>query len=266
MTDSVTTGGGPDGFDGSVGPTVPMEDRSSLRAGVSALAAELGAKRSDAASGLRQLLQWVSADLPEGTGAALVQCAGHSMRTLASTTPALPHLVRAQQELRQGPVREATATGVPVAVDDLTVDPRWPAVREAAPTFGVRALLVQPLAPTRGVPTMLLLSAAAVGTFTGPVRSAVELAAGTVSLAVVALDQRDQVRHLTLALDSNRQIGAAVGVVMTRRRLTYDQAFEVLLRASRDGNRKLRDVADWVLTTGTLPEPEDDGSRLPPTG
>ena len=65
--------------------------------------------------------------------------------------------------------------------------------------------------------------------------------------------QQHTVAHLQRALDSNRRIGAAVGIVMARGRYTYEQAVDVLTRTSQDANRKLVDVAADVVYTGDLP-------------
>jgi AmiR/NasT family two-component response regulator len=54
-------------------------------------------------------------------------------------------------------------------------------------------------------------------------------------------------------LRTNRQIGTAVGILMSSHLITYDEAFRVLRTASHHSNRKLRDVADHVVETGALP-------------
>ncbi len=60
--------------------------------------------------------------------------------------------------------------------------------------------------------------------------------------------------NLRAALASNRQIGAAIGVLMALRGLTAEQAFDLLRTTSNRTNRKLRDLADEVVRTGTLDE------------
>jgi signal transduction histidine kinase/DNA-binding response OmpR family regulator len=62
----------------------------------------------------------------------------------------------------------------------------------------------------------------------------------------------DQVANLRTALASNRQIGAAIGVIMATEKLTHEEAFERLRVASQSTHRKLRDLADDVLYTGVL--------------
>jgi AmiR/NasT family two-component response regulator len=57
---------------------------------------------------------------------------------------------------------------------------------------------------------------------------------------------------VTAALQSNRDIGAALGVLMARMLVTREQAFDLMRIASQRTNRKLRDIAADVLDTGTL--------------
>lgn len=64
---------------------------------------------------------------------------------------------------------------------------------------------------------------------------------------------QQQIDNLTIALGSNRIIGAAVGVLMTRHQLAYKQAFQLLRAASQHTNTKIGAVVDQVLLTGELP-------------
>ncbi len=57
----------------------------------------------------------------------------------------------------------------------------------------------------------------------------------------------DEVRQLKEALDSNRRIGMAMGLVMGQLQVTDVEAFDALRRVSQNTNRKLRDVADDVI-------------------
>lgn len=53
--------------------------------------------------------------------------------------------------------------------------------------------------------------------------------------------ERDKTLNLQRALDSNREIGAAVGILMARRRLSDEQAFDLLRSISQHRHLKLRD-------------------------
>ncbi|MEP7193793.1 MAG: ATP-binding protein [Actinomycetota bacterium] len=68
-----------------------------------------------------------------------------------------------------------------------------------------------------------------------------------------ALDEAEnRSANLEQALSSNRQIGAAVGILMASHKLASDRAFALLREASNKTNRRLRDVADQVVLTGSL--------------
>ena len=70
----------------------------------------------------------------------------------------------------------------------------------------------------------------------------------------VRLAQRDhEVENLRIALETNRVIGVAVGIVMARQVCTREEAFELLRSFSQSQNRKLRDIAAQVQYTGTTP-------------
>jgi signal transduction histidine kinase/DNA-binding response OmpR family regulator len=67
--------------------------------------------------------------------------------------------------------------------------------------------------------------------------------------------------NLQVALRSNRQIGVAVGVLMSLEKITSERAFELLRIRSNQTNRKLRDVAEEVALTGQLSQPPTQDAR-----
>ena len=84
---------------------------------------------------------------------------------------------------------------------------------------------------------------------------------------VRAHDQMNQLRDVAIgvaettvgqlrqALQTNRTIGTAAGIVMARYELDPQQAFQVLVRTSQQNNRKLHEIAAEVVRTGSLPGP-----------
>ncbi len=72
--------------------------------------------------------------------------------------------------------------------------------------------------------------------------------------------------NLERALSSNRQVGAAIGILMASHKLTNDQAFALLREASNKTNRRLSDVADDVVLTGRLQWTASLGLRPPGNG
>lgn len=75
-------------------------------------------------------------------------------------------------------------------------------------------------------------------------------------VALAAALAEDRAMNLEVALTSSRTIGAAVGVLVERHRITEDQAFDLLRLSSMHTNRKLADIAATLVETGELPAHE----------
>ena len=65
------------------------------------------------------------------------------------------------------------------------------------------------------------------------------------------------------ALETNREIGVAMGILMQQHRFTRQEAFDVLRVASQNSNRKLADIAGEVADTGTLSIPRHGKPEAP---
>lgn len=61
-----------------------------------------------------------------------------------------------------------------------------------------------------------------------------------------------QVANLRTALRTSRQIGAATGILMTRHGWPYDRALEWMRGVSQASNRKVSDLAEEIVLTGTV--------------
>jgi AmiR/NasT family two-component response regulator len=71
--------------------------------------------------------------------------------------------------------------------------------------------------------------------------------------------QQAEIANLKLALSSSRRIGAAMGIVMAKHKLTFDQAFDLLRLRSQHEHRKVRDIAEEILLSG-----DPDGGAYQP--
>ena len=60
--------------------------------------------------------------------------------------------------------------------------------------------------------------------------------------------------HMQRAIESHRQIGQAVGILVERHRILPAQAFDRIRVASQTRNIKLRDIAARIIETGAAPE------------
>jgi AmiR/NasT family two-component response regulator len=62
---------------------------------------------------------------------------------------------------------------------------------------------------------------------------------------------QEKIAHLEAALASNRRIGMAIGIIMAAEKVTEEQAFERLAAQSKREQRKMRDIAETVILTGS---------------
>jgi hypothetical protein len=181
---------------------------------------------------------------------------GEKPRSIASTGPVAASADELQYRLGEGPSLDAASSREVVWVPNLARDDRWPRFSAAALTE----------TPARGVLSFHLLDE--------PARCALNLyssdpdALTAESVTVAALfaaharvlllhaDSSGKAAGLTTALNTSRQIGAAIGILMNAHHVTQEEAFDLLRQSSSRLNRKLRDVADDVMLTGELPPEE----------
>lgn len=184
------------------------------------------------------------------------------LATVGATANVVARVDALQGELGEGPGLAAAREGRRFRSDDLASDRRWPRFgREAAQVHGFRSMLSVPLptAASRST-TVINCYSTRVQAFGPDAESAADVLALYGAMAISAVTARMKERNMAVALESNRDIGAATGILMHRYRLTRDEAFMALRAASQDTHRKLRDVASDVLLIGDLdPYP----ARLP---
>ncbi len=81
--------------------------------------------------------------------------------------------------------------------------------------------------------------------------------AGLAGLALSVAEAHDEelrrAENLRQALITRQLIGQAQGILMERERITAEQAFDILRRASQHLNTKLREVAQELVETGERP-------------
>jgi AmiR/NasT family two-component response regulator len=81
------------------------------------------------------------------------------------------------------------------------------------------------------------------------VRSQIDLG----QLRRLAIEQvEERAGNLMIALETNRRIGVAVGILQALQRITPEAAFSLLREVSQRQNRKLREVAEDVIEYGTF--------------
>jgi GAF domain-containing protein len=152
-----------------------------------------------------------------------------------------------------GPCMDAGRAGVLLRVDDMHSEERWPDyVAHLVQATEVRSSLSVPL-PYQGSSIGALNNySTKPGAFASPqsLQAGLEVAE-VVAVAVANADAHwqlgEQARNMRLAMESRAVIEQAKGVLMAQRRVTAEQAFEILREASQRYNRKLRDIAVGIV-------------------
>lgn len=173
--------------------------------------------------------------------------------------PVIHDIVLATHE---GPAYQCLHDERTVRLADLSSDARWPdyAARVKASGLGVRSAVAYPLQAEGETHGALVLYSIEPGYFSNEV---VEIGSVLASHAALALDLADTSAHaenLAKALETSRQIGTAIGIVMTEYKITNDAAFDLLRVASQQLHRKLHDIADEVILTGAIPDWRSEAS------
>jgi hypothetical protein len=177
--------------------------------------------------------------------------------TSAATDEQAVRIDEMQYAVGSGPCLAALAEGDVQYVPDLAAEPRWPAWwgRVQEDGVGLAGVVSHPLTPRGNDPAMSLnIYAERAGALDeGSLTTSLLLTAHAAAVAETARSREEAV-HLRRAVDSNRQVGIATGVLMALRKLDAQRAFELLRSTSQETNRKLIDVAQEVSETGALPE------------
>lgn len=205
-----------------------------------------------------------------GAGVSFVQ--GDQIVTPVWTEQRVYDVDSMQYSTGQGPCLDAISEGSTYYARDLKADTRWPVFGPMAAAAGMRSLLSFCLfGATAGETTLgsLNLYSHLPGAFGAYDRgkglifathAGVALAAATaVEDATNALAVEVKLLgDLRGALASRQVIGRAEGILMQREMITSDEAFDLLRRASQHLNAKLREVAQYVVDTGDMPEGRTD--------
>jgi hypothetical protein len=177
--------------------------------------------------------------------------------TPTATSDLPPKVDAIQYELGTGPCVDAALDDTIYLTGDLEVDTRWPEFgKRAVVDTGVRSMLaIRLFSEEADLIAALNLYSASRDAFAEQALPICIMLATHASLALTSAGQRERIVNLEQAIKSNREVGVAVGVLMSRHTVTQQQAFDLLRMSSQRTHRKLRDVAADVVETGDLAFP-----------
>jgi GAF domain-containing protein len=241
---------------GGAPPTVDRDSLSELSRNVSETAEVLftAGTVSDTLSSVVDLAV-ATIDGCDFAGIFLLQ--GEGVTTPAHTDPLVIAIDALQQSVREGPCLDAIAHRLVFYAEDLSTDLRWPKFAAEATSIGIRGVLALPISADEQLGAVNLYARLPIA-FGVVDRAKAAILASLAGLALSAAQSHEDEERRALsfqaALRTREIIGEALGILMERERITADQAFVVLRRASQHLNIKLREVAQHLVDTGEDPD------------
>ena len=180
---------------------------------------------------------------------------GDRFSAAAATDDVMRHIDHLQDQLREGPCLEASVDDGIHLDNDIAVTSRWPrlaaTVVEQTP---VRAMLAVPLVHEGRRRGAVNLFADRPQAFSDESVGQAAILAAFATVAVASASHAEQAEQLAEGMATNREIGAAVGILMATHKIGQEEAFDLLSKASQRLNRKLRDIARGIVGGATTPQ------------
>lgn len=192
----------------------------------------------------------------DGAGLMLLSEDG-SLRYVAASDEPGRMLESLQEQFGEGPCVDAFLEDAPVLARDMGADPRWPSVGPLAAGHGVHAVLGVPVDLREGPVGTLNVYAARPHrwdqTDIAGIQAYTRVIASLLKTAVRAHVSGKAARQLQHALDHRSLIEQAKGVVMQRRGIDQQAAFDLLRGQARATRRRLDEVARETIHGVQLP-------------
>jgi GAF domain-containing protein len=176
--------------------------------------------------------------------------------TAAFTGQLALELDERQYEVGFGPCVDSAVSGTSVHIRDMAAEDRWPTYAPGAAQLGCRSSVSTPLPLLQDLTGALNIYSLEPDHFTDADLELAETVASYAATPLVnaieytqAVDLAAQLRE---AMKSRATIEQAKGILMERHKFTADTAFDLLVKASQTQNRKLRELAEDLVATGSI--------------
>lgn len=223
----------------------------------------------DCESALATLTELAVREVPGAEFAGITLGSQGGFRTMAPTDEIVRRTDDIQYELNSGPCVDSALEDTTYRADDLLLDERWPEFgKRTVEATGIRSMLSFRLylEHDEALVGALNLYALEPGAFDEESVTVGLLLATHGALAVTGATARQKAANLMTALSTSRDIGVAMGVIMSQFKVDREQAFDLLRIASQHTHRKLADLAVEVAERGALPPMPQQRARPRQTG
>ncbi len=198
---------------------------------------------------VHQIVVESAVELIEGCDrAAIGILEGDRFHSGAATDDVMRLIDELQNQVGEGPCLEASTDGVVQVDNDITVRTQWPKLAEVVvERTPVRAMMGVPLVDDGHRSGALNVFSDRTDVFDDEAVATAAILASFASVALAGARHSARAGQLQEGLATNREIGAAVGILMATHGISQDDAFALLSSASQRLNRKLRDIATGIV-------------------
>ena len=222
-----------------------MDDRGTQLANTFAQVARTLLAELDLDTILRKIVAVAVSEIDACESAGIELIEKRVIRPVAASSKMARRISEVQNEVGEGPCLSAIEEHETFRTDDLERDERWPAFAARARTdTDVRSILGFRLFAEEDTMGALNLYSSRANAFDGQA-----LATGSIlaAHAAIAMSWAREREYMQAAIESRDVIGQAKGLLMARRNITGDAAFELLREASQRLNVKVHRVAEQVI-------------------
>jgi GAF domain-containing protein len=172
--------------------------------------------------------------------------------TAVFTDPTSPEIDQAQYNSGKGPCLDAFRHGRVYRIESTATDARWPEFSRAAGAKGIKSTLSLPLMVEDEPVGALNLYSREEASF-GDDEEQIGMAFASQAAVAMANAQayweaKEVADQLGEAMRSRAVIEQAKGILMAAQGCSPDQAFDLLVKASQRSNRKLREIAQDIVS------------------
>ena len=206
----------------------------------------------DLSDALNEICRSAVRAVPNADGSSLTSFTENGANAVASSDEWSKGLDEMQYVEREGPCYDAARSGVIFRIRDTTSEPRWPFYMPRAADSGVLSMLSLPLTIESKTTGALNVYSKQPDAFDSQAVSIAEIIAAHVNLAsrvaATLFGHKELADQLREAMASRSVIEQAKGVIMATTGGDPDSAFDVLRQQSQHENRKLREIAEEIVS------------------
>jgi hypothetical protein len=169
------------------------------------------------------------------------------LQTQASSDDVARLMDRLESEAQEGPCLDSIVEDSVQHDADITNETKWPRLAELTLSrTPVRGMVGYQLMDGLGSRAAFNVFSDTPGALTQEAADVGAVLAAFTSVALAAAERQTNAENLRRGLESNREIGKAVGLLMAAHKVNDEEAFHILRRASSRTNTKLAVLADKI--------------------